>query len=1167
MEGRMVQQLKRSASLVFICALVLGILLPTMRVSALTATIWPTSATPATLTDSDKTSVELGVKFRTSTAGTITGIRFYKGPQNTGTHTGSLWTRTGTKLATVTFTNETASGWQQANFATPVNVNANTTYVASYHAPVGRYSSTSNYFANNATTNGPLTALKNGTDGGNGVYRYGSNVAFPNSSYQSTNYWVDVVFSYAGASDTIPPTVTSVVPSNNATAVAANSNVTAQFSEPVNASTVPSALELRTNTNAIVPANITYNAATATATLDPLVDLTAGQQYTATVKTSLQDIAGNALASNYIWSFQVAGSSGGGDPGLVQGPGGPILVVTATDKPFSGYYAEILRAEGLTAFASADVSTLTAPMLNQYDVVLVGDIVLTTSQVTLLTDWVTAGGNLIAMHPDKKLAGLLGLTDQATVLNDAYMLVNTNSAPGSGITSQTMQYHGSADRYLANGGTATVATLYSNESTATSSPAVTIRSVGSQGGQAAAFSYDLARSVVYTRQGNPAWAGQERDGSSPIRPNDLFFGAKAGDVQPDYVNLDKVAIPQADEQQRLLANMIGDMNQDRKPLPKLWYLPNGKKAAVIMAGDDHGTANGTKNTFDYLVANSPAGCIVANLECFRATSWAYTGSGLTNSEAASYQSQGFDIGSHVSTDCNDWTPASLAAAFTHDLADFQSKYTSLPAQHGSRTHCIAWSDWATQPKVELDHDIRMDLNYYYWPGTWVQNRPGFFTGSGIPMRFADLDGTMIDVYQAPSHLVNESGMTFPAAIDTQLDRALGSEGYYGAFGTHYDHSDNFDQQLVQSAKARNVPLISVQQMLDWSDGRNASYFSQLAWSGNNLTFTANTDTKVGTMLRGMLPLNSSKGTLQGITRNGASVNFTSETIKGVAYAIFPVTNGNFTAIYNADIVAPTITSTLPSVGSNGANPAANITATFSEAMNVSSINSSTFELRAGSTIVPANVSYDPVATKATLDPTSTLAVNTTYTATIRGGGTDPRAKDLSGNALANDYVWTFTTSTAQPQSLWPTVTPTLTGVATNDTSSVELGVAFRSDVAGTIGAIRFYKGANEAAQHTVTLWDGSGTSLGTATTTSETATGWQTATFATPIPIAANTTYTASYFAPNGQYPYTLNYFAQPYTNGGLHVAVSGGVYRYSGGFPTSSFEASNYWVDVVFTP
>src|SRR3954453_12227999 len=135
----------------------------------------------------------LGLEFRTSQAGFITGIRFYKSSANTGTHTGTLWSRTGTRLATATFAGESGSGWQQVNFASPVAVSANTTYVASYFTPVGHYSVDENYFASAATTRGPLTALANGTDGANGVYRYGAS-GFPSSSYRSSNYWVDTVF-------------------------------------------------------------------------------------------------------------------------------------------------------------------------------------------------------------------------------------------------------------------------------------------------------------------------------------------------------------------------------------------------------------------------------------------------------------------------------------------------------------------------------------------------------------------------------------------------------------------------------------------------------------------------------------------------------------------------------------------------------------------------------------------------------------------------------------------------------------------------------------------------------------------------------------------------------------------------------------------------------------
>jgi len=168
------------------------VLQPVASGSAATYSLWSSSTTPALVTDPDSAPIEVGVKFVPGQAGYVTGIRFYKGPQNLGTHVGSLWTSTGTRLATATFTNETASGWQQVNFATPVAVTKGTTYVASYFAPQGKYSVNENYF-NSAYTNGPLTALATGT-GGNGLYRYTATSAFPNATYNATNYWVDVVF-------------------------------------------------------------------------------------------------------------------------------------------------------------------------------------------------------------------------------------------------------------------------------------------------------------------------------------------------------------------------------------------------------------------------------------------------------------------------------------------------------------------------------------------------------------------------------------------------------------------------------------------------------------------------------------------------------------------------------------------------------------------------------------------------------------------------------------------------------------------------------------------------------------------------------------------------------------------------------------------------------------
>jgi len=86
---------------------------------------WTQSATPGLPAVTSTASVTVGLKFYSDVPGSVTGIRFYKGASNAGTHTGALWSSTGTKLATVTFAAETASGWQQANFSSPVNLAAN----------------------------------------------------------------------------------------------------------------------------------------------------------------------------------------------------------------------------------------------------------------------------------------------------------------------------------------------------------------------------------------------------------------------------------------------------------------------------------------------------------------------------------------------------------------------------------------------------------------------------------------------------------------------------------------------------------------------------------------------------------------------------------------------------------------------------------------------------------------------------------------------------------------------------------------------------------------------------------------------------------------------------------------------------------------------------------
>ena len=861
--------------------------------------------------DGDSNAIEVGVKFRSEVSGVVTGIRFYKDPANVGTHVGRLWAANGTELGAATFTGESGSGWQEASFATPIAIEPDTTYVAAYHMPSGHYASLESYFALAGVDNPPLHALAEGVDGSNGIYKYGAaGELFAGGgpdTFNSENYLVDVVFDDESGPDTTPPTVNSHVPVGGATEVATEASTSASFSEAMDPTTIDgSTVELRTPADAPVPASVSYVAGQRKAVLEPDEPLHYSTTYTAVVKggsEGVADLAGNHLAGESTWTFTTVEPP---PPPPDEGPGGPVLVIANSGNPFSRYYTEILRAEGMNEFLTTDISKVTPAVLAAHDVAILGEGELSAAEAQMLEEWVQGGGNLIAMRPDAKLAGLLGLSEAEGALANGYIKVNTGSSPGAGIVGQTIQFHGSADRYTAEGAQ-TVATLYSDASTPTASPAVTLHNVGSNGGHAAAFTYDLAKSIVYTRQGNPAWAGQERDGVSPVRSDDMFFGGKSGDVQPDWVNLSKVAIPQADEQQRLLTNLIGKMNLSRKPLPRFWFLPRGEKAAVVMTGDDHG-AGGTAGRFETFEADSPSGCVVDEWQCVRGTSYTFPDTPLTDAQAAAFVAKGFDIGLHTSTNCANWTDrAELESFYSEQLEAFATHFPSLPPPATNRMHCIVWSDWATQPKVELENGIRLDTTYYYWPEAWVQDRPGLFTGSGMPMRFADADGTMLDVYQAATQMTDESGQTYPFTVDEMLDHALGPDGYYGVFtaNMHTDEGPSSGADaVVAAAQERDVPVVSARQMLTWLDGRNQSTFDSVKWEGDALSFTISPGTGA-TGLRAMVPVDAAVGPLQTVYRNGTPVATTDETIKGVEYAFFDAEAGSYSAAY-VDEAAPVI---------------------------------------------------------------------------------------------------------------------------------------------------------------------------------------------------------------------------------------------------------------------
>jgi Domain of unknown function (DUF4082)/Bacterial Ig-like domain len=275
-----------------------------------TSSIFAPTVTPANPISNDSQAVELGMKFRSDSDGIITGVRFYKGGSaNGGEHVGRLWNSTGTMLGSVTFTNETSSGWQQALFPTPIQITSNTTYVVSYFAPQGRYAADLGYFASTGVDSPPLHALQDGVDGGNGVFLRSPTGGFPTNTFMSANYYVDVF----GDPMLAPPQVLSTYPAPGQFVFlpmpGVQFNVSVTFTEPIDPTSVNSSTVLLTDgENNPVPFAISFGAGNITVTLNPSVGI--GGVFTVTLKGGVNtphitDATGTPLATDYTWTFGV----------------------------------------------------------------------------------------------------------------------------------------------------------------------------------------------------------------------------------------------------------------------------------------------------------------------------------------------------------------------------------------------------------------------------------------------------------------------------------------------------------------------------------------------------------------------------------------------------------------------------------------------------------------------------------------------------------------------------------------------------------------------------------------------------------------------------------------------------------------------------------------------
>lgn len=207
----------------------------------------------------DGSSVMLGLRFRSSTALNITGVRFYKDALNIGTHIGYLWTNAGSLLGQVTFTGETSSGWQEMLFASPIAISAGVTYVVSYRAPFGNYQRDFGMFASAgySVNAPPLSALQDGVDGFSGTYTYSAGDTFPTNNGFASNYYVDVIGEAGSPDQTVAinpsaaaATTPNVTPVAGAVSVAVNPSAAAATTP--NMSAASSGISVAINPSAAV---------------------------------------------------------------------------------------------------------------------------------------------------------------------------------------------------------------------------------------------------------------------------------------------------------------------------------------------------------------------------------------------------------------------------------------------------------------------------------------------------------------------------------------------------------------------------------------------------------------------------------------------------------------------------------------------------------------------------------------------------------------------------------------------------------------------------------------------------------------------------------------------------------------------------------------------------
>ncbi|WP_240689916.1 DUF4082 domain-containing protein [Arthrobacter sp. PAMC25564] len=1074
-----------------------------------------TNVSPAVPDVGDGSGIEVGAKFFSDVAGTISALRFYKSAKNTGTHVGSVWSESGQRLATVTFSGESATGWQSATLSPPLEVTANTNYVVSYFAPAGHYAQDTAYFYNhpspapagNGSTGGtPLHFTRSVPGSPNGFYRYGESSSFPDQVYDAEYYWMDAVFS---PSSSPAPAISSVSPSNNATGVDVAAKPSGTFNQGVTASSV--VFTVKDMANTAVQGTVAYDLATNTATFTPGTSLAFSTSYTATVSGATNS-ADQSMAAPYSWTFTTAAPPAAPTVASVSPANGAVGVDTGV-KPSMTFDQAVTGSS--VVFTVKDAGGAVVAGTAAYD----------------------AAARTATFTPGAALSP--GTTYTATVSGAANTTGQTMAAPYSWTFTTAAVVTCPCNIFSSNSVPTTVST---NDPNAVelgmkfrSDVAGTVTGVrfykggansGTHVGHLWTATGTLLASVTFTGETDSGWQQAAFSTPVPISANTTYvvsYYAPNGSYSADGGYFNNAA--------------------DTAPLHGLASGTDGSNG-VYRYGTSTAFPTDSYNSTNYWVDVVLATTAPNTAPVVSSVSPADSASAV---DVAAKPAATFDqavTGSSVVFTVKDAGGAVVAGTAAYDAAARTATFTPGSA--------LAFS---TRYGVTVNGATNV-TGQTMAPYSWT------FTTAAAP---SSCPCTVFNPTSVPATLVAndpnavELGMKFRSDV---AGTVTGVRFYKGGAnsGTHVGHlwtatgtllasvtfTGETDSGWQQAAFSTPVPISANTTYVVSYYAPNGSYSADGGYF-NNAADTA--------PLHGLA---SGTDGSNGVYRYGTSTAFPTDSYNSTNYWVDVV------LATTAPNTAPVVSSVSPADSASAVDVAAKPAATFDQAVTGSSV---VFTVKdAGGAVVAGTAAYDAAARTATFTPGSALAFSTRYGVTVNG------ATNVTGQTMA-PYSWTFTTAAAPSSCPCTVFNPTSVPatLVANDPNAVELGMKFRSDVAGTVTGVRFYKGGANSGTHVGHLWTATGTLLASVTFTGETDSGWQQAAFSTPVPISANTTYVVSYYAPNGSYSADGGYFNNAADTAPLHGLASGtdgsnGVYRYgtSTAFPTDSYNSTNYWVDVV---